>query len=155
MKKILIIIGVVVVCFAALLSFTNIGDPIIDSISQIETKNPFATDENKYEINSKQDLVCLITTKTYPSPYSGLSYSERLNPEDLELKYPNEITMIKRMETSGYHDEIINVYIPILIAELSINPDLELFMYDTMSDTTLTIDELAVDEFEKLAKNCP
>jgi len=35
--------------------------------------------------------------------------------------------------------------------ELSINPDLELFMIGSMTKE----DKSAVDEFEKLAKNCP
>lgn len=148
MKKILIII--VVVCFVALLSFTTVGDPIIDSISQIKIKNPFSIFENKYEINSKQDLVCLMILKTFPSSYSGVSFSERLNLEYLESKYPNEMTMIKRMEASGYEDKMMYVLIPVLVNELSINPNLELFMLGSMTKE----DKVAVDEFERLSQNC-
>ena len=133
-------IGVgIATAIVALVLFTNVGDMVSETVSKVEVTNPLQT----YEINTKQDFVCMIS---YGAP-SYLNYLEHADdPEYLRQKYPEIIEEIEAYYLSGQlqrdsankndgglTDRQLELLLPMLMNEWSVNPSLKNWIFDVMS----------------------
>jgi len=126
-----IIIGIIMI-------FTNVGDMVSNTISEVEIINPLQT----YEINTKEDFVCSLKDT---SKYSGLVEEIRSSPEVYQEKYSKEFgEMTEYIESGQFERDMAStkfgsmphkyneILISILMKELSINPVLEDWMLDML-----------------------
>ena len=131
-KKIGIGVGIAT-AIVALVLFTNVDDIVSETVSKVEVTNPLQT----YEINTKQDFVCM---QLYGAP-SYLNYLEHENdPEYLRQKYPEIIEEIEAYHLSGQlprdgdlTDRQLELLLPMLMNEWSVNPSLKNWLFDVMS----------------------
>ena len=142
-KRQLVAVGIAAFVIGFTVAFTNVDDlaytTIEDVVSQIGVTNPLQT----YEINTKQDFVCM---QLYGAP-SYLNYLEHQNdPEYLRQKYPEIIEEIEAYYLSGQlqrdsankndgglTDRQLELLLPMLMNEWSVNPSLKNWLFDVMS----------------------
>lgn len=146
-KKIGIGVGIATAIIALVL-FTNVDDIVSETVSKVEVTNPLQT----YEINTKQDFVCM-------QLYGALSYLNYLehenDPEYLRQKYPEIIEEIEAYHLSGQlprdgdlTDRQLELLLPMLMNEWSVNPSLKNWLFDVMSG------RLSPAEFYLLEQYC-
>ena len=148
-KKIGIGVGIAT-AIVALVLFTNVDDIVSETVSKVEVTNPLQT----YEINTKQDFVCM---QLYGAP-SYLNYLEHQNdPDYLRQKYPEIIeeieayylsAQLQRDSARGLTDTQLELLLPMLMNEWSVNPSLKNWIFDVMSG------RLSPAEFALLEQFC-
>ena len=159
MKSVIGIVIAVVIAIVALVFFTNTGDLISgyvsDSASKIETRNPLQT----YELNSKQEVVCMLKNLDPQSNIRKLSKMQ--DSGNILERYPDVVNKIKEYSDSGelqrdytvtsrgtMSDRMAEILLPVFMTELSINPSLENWFLNSMTS------KVANSEITQLSMNC-